>query len=130
MFGQAMYVLPETVQANISRQHYHGAPGLWEYARGVLVETSRALRGMPLAVFSRVEADDSERTTAVVITAVARAENNDVVTVVWRQEYHGDEQESGWLLTVNGVVPHDQGTGRVRPAPPFLADIVFRAVNG
>lgn len=118
MFGQGDYVLPHTVQTNIPRQHYHGAPGLWAYARGVLVETCYALPWTPIALFVRVHADDStDGTTAVALTMIARDEDNEVVTVVWRQEYgttdtpcshqpNSGRTGTAWQLTIDGTVPH------------------------
>lgn len=145
MFGRGDYMLPPTVQTNIPRQHYHGAPGLWAYARGFLVETCYALPWTPVALFVRVHSDNStDDTTAVVLTMIARDEDNEVVTVVWRQEYDttstpdnnkpsnsqpsSDRTATTWQLTIDGAVPH-QGTGGVRPSPPILADIIRRAVT-
>ena len=91
-FGQRDYILPDTVQSNIYPQHYDGAPGLWAYARALLIETCDALAWTPLSLFVGVEFDnDTDDTTAVVLTIVARDEHQDrtkdVVTVVWRQDY-------------------------------------------
>jgi hypothetical protein len=117
LFGQPRYVLPDTVHTNISRQHYDGAPGLWAYARGLLVETSHAPSWTPVALYVRVCTDSSDNTTAVVLTLIARDENNQIVTVVWRQEHGtGDRTSNGWQFTIDGVVPH-QSTGRLRPSP-------------
>lgn len=130
MFGQRDYLLPDTVHTNIPRQHYEGAPGMWAYARGLLVETCRVLPATPVGLFYRVCTDSVGNTAAVVVTAIARDDNNDIVTVIWRQE-HGMAEAGpiGWQLTIDGAVPHN-GSGRVRPSPPILATIISRTVNG
>lgn len=93
----------------------------------------------------RRRADHStDDTSAVVLTMIACDEGNEVVTVVWRQDYgttdhpNSNQPSSGrmgsgrmgtaWRLTIDGAVPH-QGTGGVRPSPPILADIIRRAVT-
>ncbi|OLF08572.1 hypothetical protein [Actinophytocola xanthii] len=73
------------------------------------------------------------------LTMIARDEDNEVVAVVWRQEYGTTDPPSshqpnssrtgtGWQLTIDGAVPH-QGTGGVRPSPPILADIIRHAIT-
>lgn len=136
MFGQRDYILPDTVQSNIYPQHYDGAPGLWAYARALLIETCDALAWTPLSLFVGVEFDtDTDDTTAVVLTIVARDEHQDrtkdVVTVVWRQDYGtGAQGRDVWQLTINGAVRHHPGSTHVRPSPPILATIIRDAVNG
>ena len=135
MFGQRDYTLPDTVRTNIPRQHYDGAPGLWAYARGLLIETCYALPWTPLALFVGVETDDADNTTAVVVTIIAKDEttghNNDIVTVVWRQDRDpGDQGHGVWQLTVNGAVRRHPGSTHVRPSPPILAGIIRDAING
>ena len=135
MFGQRDYVLPDSVRTNISRQHYDGAPGLWTYARGLLIETCYALPWTPLALFVSVETDNDDNTTAVVLTLIAKDENtddnNDIVTVVWRQDHGaGSQDHDVWQLTINGAVRRRPGSTHVRPSPPILAAIIRDAING
>lgn len=129
MFGQRVYVLPDTVQSDIPRRAVAGEYGRWTYARAVLVEICDALQYTPVALYDRLCTDSIGNPAAVVITVIARDENDEIVTVVWRQDRglngHGP---NGWELTINGAVP-DGGTGRLRPSPPMLADIIRRAIT-
>jgi hypothetical protein len=135
MFGQRAYTLPDSVRTNIPRQHYDGAPGLWAYARGLLIETCYAMPWTPLALFVGVEPDNDDSTTAVVLTIIAKDEstvyNNNIVTVVWRQDHDlGGRGNGAWQLTINGAVRRHPGSTHVRPSPPILAGIIRDAVNG
>jgi hypothetical protein len=131
MFGQRDYRLPDSVQTNISRQHYDGAPGMWDYARGLLIETCLVLPWTPLTLFLGVEPFNDEETSAVVVTIVAQDENRDIVTVVWRQDHGvGAQGQDVWQLTINGAVHHHRGSTHVRPSPPILASIIRDTING
>jgi hypothetical protein len=97
MFGQRDYTLPHTVQTNIPPQRYEGEPGMWAYARGLLIETCYALPWTPLSLFVGVEPLNDNNTSALVLTIVAKDENKDsdrdIVTVVWRQDHGGASRD-------------------------------------
>jgi hypothetical protein len=129
MFGQHGYVLPNTVRSNVARHASANEPTRFAYARGFLVELNRLLSYRPLSLYVRLCTDSVGNPTAVVITVIAVDENDEILTVVWRQERGLDALgPNDWQLTINGAVPHG-GTGRLRPAPPMFATIVSRALN-
>lgn len=129
MFGQHEYVLPDTVQSNVPQHASDDEPARFAYARGLLVALSRLLPCTPLSLYVRLCTDSVGNPAAVVITVIAMDENDEILTVVWRQERGlAALGPNDWQLTINGAVPHG-GTGRIRPAPPMLATIVGRALN-
>jgi hypothetical protein len=66
----------------------------------------------------------------VVVTAIVRDRQGEIVTVVWRRQLHPLRrgQRRGWQLTVNGITP-PHGHGTVPPAPPWLARIACRVIE-
>jgi hypothetical protein len=120
MFGMAdyrrSYVLYDGVECNIPRWGREGEFSVWNYARGVLVETSRALHATPVSLhyrelLTRQPHEDAATVPAHLpvgheITAVIRDADGELVTVVDHRETapygkHGDF----WAVTVNGSSP-------------------------
>jgi hypothetical protein len=128
------YVLYDGVECNIPRWGREGEFGVWNYARGVLVETSRAVGGTPVSLryrelLTRQPHEDPATVPAHLpvgheITAVIRDADGELVTVVDHRETapygaHGDF----WELTVNGVQPED-GLALHPPSLPWMANTV------
>ncbi|TVT23392.1 hypothetical protein FNH05_33055 [Amycolatopsis rhizosphaerae] len=128
------YVLHPGVECNIPRWGSEDEYGAWSYARGVLVETSRALYGTPVSLryrelLSRQPHEDPSTVPAHLpvgyeITAVVHDCTGKLVTVVHHRETaphgaHGDF----WRLTVNGIEPED-GLATHPPSLPWAANQV------
>ncbi|ASR39974.1 hypothetical protein BAY61_32355 (plasmid) [Prauserella marina] len=128
------YVLYDGVDCNIPRWGREGEFGVWNYARGVLVEISRALHGTPVSLYyrelvTRQPHEDPALVPAHLpvgheITIVIRDPDGELVTVVdhretWPYGARGDV----WELTVNGIRPED-GHATFPPSLPWMANIV------
>lgn len=120
------YVLFDEVESNIPRWGTEGEFGAWDYARGVLVEVSRRVRGTPVALHYReLDTPVARNPIGVEVTAIVRAGDGELVTVVSRHESapfgaRGDQ----WQLTVNGVIPA-AGIAASPPSLPWMANLVW-----
>lgn len=131
MFGQRDYVLPAEVHTNLPRQGYDGEPAGWHRARGLLIELGHALQAAPLVLLHRPLETPEGNPDGVVITAIVTDSRGRHTTVVLRQQEHPTgrrERRPSWQLTINGVTPR-LGTGRVLPAPPWLARLATTALD-
>ncbi|GAB3289123.1 hypothetical protein [Parasphingorhabdus pacifica] len=133
MFGphdyRRSYVLPDEVDSNIPRRGSVGEYGAWNHARGVLVEISRRLRAVPLALDYRELEAPARLPVGIEVTAVVRANIGQPVTVISRRETapYGPRGDY-WQLTVDGVVP-EGGLHRHPPSLPWLAHLVRHALH-
>ncbi|GAA2798964.1 hypothetical protein [Saccharopolyspora taberi] len=134
MFGlhdyRRSYVLPTEVDTNILRTGSAGEFGSWNHARGVLVEVSRCLRAMPVALnYRELETGPARLPVGIEVTAIARDDAGALVTVISRQESapYGPRGDY-WQLTVNGVVPED-GISSSPPSLPWMANLVRLALR-
>ena len=124
-------MLYDDVECNIARWGSDGECGAWNYARGVAVETARAVCGSPVSLYYHelLTCSPHEAPARVPahlplgheITAVVRDGFGDLVTVVDHRETapygeHGDV----WRLTVDGVEVED-GSASHPPSLPWAA---------
>lgn len=129
------YVLYPDVECNIPRWGSESDYGAWNYARGLLVETSRALQGTPVSLhYHELLTRQPHENPATIpahlpigheITAIVRDTIGQLITTVDHREttLYGTHGGCCWRLTVNGIVP-EHGLAKHPPSLPWAANHV------
>lgn len=87
---------------------------------------TRALSWTPVALHLRVDSDDNDDTTAVILTIIS-SEKRDHTVTVWRQNFAPGGAVS-WQLCIDGQLL-DCYSGWRRPSPRALAGHIRRVVH-
>lgn len=123
------YVIHDNIATNVPRWGSLGEFGVYDYARGLLVEISSILRARPLTLFYHALETTNGSPVGTRITASVREPTGNIVTIVDRRENapfspRGDY----WHIVINGTIP-DDGIAAHPPSPPWLANLVWRTIH-
>lgn len=120
-----VFLLPATVDSNIPHHPDEGDYGSWWFARGLLVETARYLKGRPAALRYQEREHDFGCITVEVGIAVDTDHGQTTASLTYTSGNR--EIRDSWTLSVNEQLVAD-GTPAM-PSPKTFGNAVWRHVN-